>query len=408
MTSLPPSIEPGLASRLESGDPVAWTRALVAIPSVNPEIEPGGPGEASIADFIAPHLEAWGYHVTRLEPVPGRPTLLARLGRSTGGLALCGHLDTVGVGGMRIAPFDPGLEDGRIQGRGSADMKAGVAAILAAAHAMARERPGASLAVVLTADEEHASLGLRHLLDSGFAAEGVVVTEPTSLALATANKGFLWITVEARGRAAHGSRPELGRDAIRQLARMIAALDALDEGGRGALRGEGGGPGEHPLLGAGSFHAGTIAGGDAPSVYPDRAGVTLEFRFLPGADTRDMVATVAAEARRIESLHPGVTLHVEPGLERPGADLPVRAPLVQALSASLRAEGVEPRIEGMTAWVESAWFMEAGIPSLCFGPGSIAQAHTDDEWVAVDEIEAAARVLVRLARSWPGAGGASA
>jgi acetylornithine deacetylase len=404
MTTLSSTADPGTRLRLDAGDPVAWTQALVAIPSVNPGIEEGGAGESAIADFIAPHLERWGFAVTRHEPVPGRVSLVARIGDSAEGIALCGHLDTVGVRGMRIPPFEARLEDGRIHGRGSADMKSGVAAILAAAREVALEpaptgsggagSEGPSLAVVLTADEEHASLGLRDLLDQGFIARGVVVTEPTSLALATANKGFAWVTIEARGLAAHGSRPDLGRDAIRQLARLLSRLDALDEAG----------PGSHPLLGSGSWHAGTIAGGDAPSVYPDRATATIEFRLLPGSDARDIVATVDAEARRIESEHPGVSLRVHAGMERPGADLDPGAPLVEALAAAPRAEGGTPRVEGMSAWVESAWFMEAGIPALCFGPGSIAQAHTNDEWVAVDEIELATRALVRLLRTGFGDG----
>jgi acetylornithine deacetylase len=395
MTTLFSPADPGTRPRLDAGDPVAWTRALVAMPSVNPGIEPGGTGESAVADFIAPYLERWGFRVTRHEPDPGRVSLVARIGDSAEGIALCGHLDTVGVRGMRIPPFEARLEHGRIHGRGSADMKSGVAAILAAARQVAVE-PGSevpSLAVVLTADEEHASLGLRDILDHGFTARGVVVTEPTSLALATANKGFVWVTIEAEGRAAHGSRPDLGRDAIRQLARLLSRLDALDDADPGR---------RHPLLGTGSWHAGTISGGDAPSVYPDRATTTIESRLLPGSDPRDTVATVDAEARRIEAEHPGVSLRVRAGMARPGADLEPDAPLVEALAAALRAEGGTPRIEGMTAWVESAWFMEAGIPALCFGPGSIAQAHTDDEWVAVDEIELAARTLARLVRGGHG------
>ncbi len=383
---------------LEAGDPVAWTRALVAVPSVNPELEEGGSGEAAVAELVEPFLRSWGFEVERHEPRPGRVSLVARLGNSAPVLALCGHLDTVGAAGMTIPPFQPGAPGGaRIQGRGSADMKSGVAAALAAAAAVARNggpRRG-SLALVLTADEEHASIGLEALLAGGLRADGVIVTEPTELAVAPANRGFVWVEVRGRGRAAHGSRPEVGRDAIRQVGRFLAALDALD--GRGGELRIRGGVARHPLLGAESLHAGTIEGGEAPSVYPAECRLVLEARILPGRAPEEVVDEVASLAREVENRHPGVPLEVTGGLARPGADLPDDAPLLTALRRALEAAGVPRRTEGMTAWVESAWFVEAGIPALCFGPGSIARAHTADEWVAVDEIEAAARVLTALA-----------
>jgi acetylornithine deacetylase len=400
MTAPSVALDPAVAGRLEAGDPLAWTRALVAIPSVNPDIEAGGAGEAAAADFIGPYLERWGYQVVRHEPAPGRVTLVATLGNSATGLALCGHLDTVGVRGMTVAPFEPREVNGRLHGRGSADMKSGVAAILAAAHAAASEASSSGLSVILTADEEHASLGLRHLLDAGVRASGVVVAEPTSLAIAPANKGFAWVRIEARGRAAHGSRPDLGRDAIRQLARALGRLDVLDGGGRRGLELGPASTPPHPLLGHGSLHAGTIEGGDAPSVYPAGAHTVIEARLVPGQDAADFLARVEEFCREVEADEPGVTLQVKRGMIRPAADLTPEHDLVRALSRALEQEGATPRVEGMTAWVESSWFMDEGIPALCFGPGSIAQAHTADEWVDVGEIETAARVLTRMARSW--------
>ncbi len=373
----------------------------MAVPSVNPRLEAGGAGEAPLADLLLPHLEAWGFRVERREPEPGRVSLLAERGQGPPVLALCGHLDTVGVAGMEIPPFDPEPEgpapdpgeEPRIAGRGSADMKGGVAAILAAAARTAPDAPGGgisgTLRLVLTADEEHASLGLRDLLDAGLRADAVVVTEPTELALATANKGFAWFTVEAEGHAAHGSRPEVGRDAIRQMGRVLAALD------EDALLGSG----EHPLLGRASLHAGTIEGGEAPSVYPARCRLELEVRLLPGEAASEVEEALAALLRRIEEGWPGVPLTLTPGMVRPAAELPVDHPFVQGLVRALEGEGVAPRVEGMTAWVESAWFMEAGIPALCFGPGSLAQAHTAREFVPVREVERVARVLERWLRA---------
>jgi acetylornithine deacetylase len=381
---------------LRCGDPVVWTRLLVAIPSVNPSLDAHGEGEARVADAILPFLEQWGFQVERREPVPGRVSLVARFGSEAPTLLLCGHLDTVGVSEMIIPPFEPRREAGRIWGRGSADMKSGVAVILSVAASASRQGcpPSGSLMLVLTADEEWASLGLEDLLKDGLTADAAIVTEPTSLSMAPANKGFLWMTVRARGKAAHGSRPELGRDAIRGLARFVAALDALDEGGDGPLKG--GGMPRHILLGSASLHAGTIRGGESPSVYPAQAEVTLEARLLPGDDPQGILAEVRGVMEAVQESSSGVTFSLEPGMFRPAAALSLESPLIQGLEASLERCGVEPRVEPMTAWVESSWLMEAGIPALCFVPGSIADAHTVDESVSEEEIRKAAQVLQDL------------
>lgn len=379
-----------------SGDPVELARALVRIPSVNPDLEAGGAGEGEIARMCADLLRGWGFETEAPETAPGRSSVVARVGRGTPSLVLNGHLDTVGVDGMTEPPFSGALDGGRIRGRGAADMKGGVAAILWAARELTR-RGGlhrGTLQVVLTADEEHASIGLRDLLDRGLAADAAVVCEPTSLAIMPANKGFVWIEATFRGRAAHGSRPDLGRDAIRAAGRTLAALDAWER--------QAAADSPHPLLGRGSIHAGTISGGSTPSVYPESCSLVLEARLLPGEDPDEAVARV----RRIASAHPspsdGVEVAIERGLYRPGAALPGDHALIAGLGASIEAEGLPVRVEGMTAWVEAAWFVDAGIPALCFGPGSIDDAHGSRESLAADEVRAAARVLERFAGDFLG------
>lgn len=380
-----------------SGDPVSMTRVLVAIPSVNPEMEEGS-GEAEVARVCAGWLAEWGFQVETVETRPGRPSVVARLGRGFPTTILNGHTDTVGVEGMRMAPFDPVLRDGRILGRGSCDMKGGLGAILAAARRLAMDAdsfPG-ELLVVLTSDEEHASIGLRDLLDRGLRADRAVVAEPTSLAICPANKGFFWAHVSVEGTAAHGSRPDLGRDAIRDAGRVLAALDAYDV--------ELTWTDPHPLLGRGSIHAGTIHGGTSPSVYPASCRMILEARTLPGEGPPQVMERLERVLAEVRKQDPEVRSRVQGGLFRNGAEIPVEAPLVRDLSEVCRAEGIEPRIEGMTAWVESAWFVEAGIPAVCFGPGSLEHAHSAEEWVPVAEIEAAARVFEALARRPPSTG----
>jgi acetylornithine deacetylase len=387
-----------LADSGADGDPIEMTRALVAIPSVNPDL--GGPegteNEERVARLCARWLQAWGCPVEVTEVAPGRPNVVARLrGRRHGPtLLLNGHTDTVGVDGMTIPPFDPQLRDGKLLGRGSCDMKSGVATILAVARHFAGlegDFPG-ELVIALTPDEEYGSIGMDALLDQGLSADAAIVTEPTSLAIMPANRGFLVIRVLVRGVMAHGSRPDLGRDAIRGAGRILDALDFFEE--------EAARDPSHPLLGSSTIHAGTIRGGTAVSVYPDRCELTLEARTLPGQGADSVMrrfGLVLDEARRRD---PELDVEVEEVLFRPGTELEADAPLVLALSEALRGEGEEVRIEGMSAWVEAALLNEAGIPALCFGPGAIGKAHTVDEFVPVDEIERAARVLLRFTRDF--------
>ena len=238
-------------------------RELVTIDSVNPSLVPGAAGEGALADTIAAALRVIDLDVEVAEAAPGRPNVVGVLdGRSSGrSLMLCGHMDTVGVEGMR-APFEPIEEGGRLYGRGAQDMKGGLAAMIGAARALVESGGLASgrLIVAAVVDEEYASLGAEALV-ARWSADGAVVTEPTELAIAVGHKGFAWIEVETRGRAAHGSRPRDGRDAIIRMGRVLSRLDVLDR----TLQAR---P-PHPLMGTASLHASQIAGGRELSVYPD-------------------------------------------------------------------------------------------------------------------------------------------
>ena len=380
----------GFAAAAGRGDPVGLTRALVSIPSVNPVLAPGGAGEAEIADVCAAWLEEWGLDARVVEVAPGRCNVVARLTGTGPTLLLNGHLDTVGVEGMSVDPFAAAVSGGRIWGRGSCDMKAGVAALLSAAASLARSGPRPNLVVALTADEEHASLGMDALVHSDVRADLAVVCEPTGLAVMPAHKGFAWIEARFRGVAAHGSRPELGVDAIRHAALFLSALDGY--GDQLARRSP------HPLLRWGSFHAGTIHGGTAESVYPDECRLRIERRTLPGESQQAVLDEFQRVLEEVAALEPRMDAALELTLHRPGTEVSVDSALVQGLLRAGAMHGVEPRVEGMSAWVDAAFLNEAAIPAVCFGPGDIAQAHTADEWVAVDQIEACARVLESFAR----------
>ncbi|HSG46346.1 MAG TPA: M20/M25/M40 family metallo-hydrolase [Longimicrobiales bacterium] len=386
------ALPPEVVAAAAQGDPVAMTRVLVSIPSVNPALEEGGQGELEVARQAAAWLEAWGFDTQITEVLPGRANVTGTLGNGGRTLLLNGHLDTVGVAGMTVPPFGGWLRDGRILGRGASDMKAGVAIVLTTAREWARTPGRGRLVVALTCDEEHASEGMQKLVEGGVRADAAVVTEPTSLAVMPAHKGFAWVEIAFRGRAAHGSRPEIGVDAIRHSAALLQELDALEV--TLARRSP------HPLLGHGSFHAGTIRGGSAWSVYPDACVLTLERRTLPGEPGDGFLGEVEQALKRVMRRIPSLEAALRLDLVRPATEVPVEHPLVQGLLSAAEAEGVAPRVEGMTAWVDAAYLNEAGIPAVCFGPGSIAQAHSTDEWVDEEEIRTGARILSRFTRDF--------
>ena len=268
-------------------DPVvSLLRDLVAINSVNPTLVPGAPGEADIARAIADTMRRAGLDVELQDVSPGRPNVIGILeGRRPGpSLMFCGHTDTVGVVGMD-EPFRPIEKDGRLYGRGAQDMKAGVAAMIDAARSIAENGGLASGRLVIAAvvDEEHSSIGADALV-TAYRADAAVVTEPTDLAIAIGHKGFAWVEVEVLGKAAHGSRPADGEDAILRLGRVLSQLETLDR----TLQSRA----PHALVGVGSLHASLITGGRELSSYPDRATLQLERRLTPDEREGDALAEV--------------------------------------------------------------------------------------------------------------------
>jgi acetylornithine deacetylase len=396
---LDPPTERAVDTEAAAGQALGLARALVRIPSVNPLLEAGGTGESGAARSAAAWLQGWGFESELEEVAPERFNVVARHppeGARVPGRTLLfnGHLDTVGVSGMVVPPFAGDVRDGRLYGRGACDMKGGVAALLSASASLARTGHQGTLIVALTADEEHASVGMQALVAGGIRADAAVVCEPTELTVMPAHKGFVWLRVVFRGRAAHGSRPDVGIDAVRHAALYVAALDGLAQKLAGTP--------PHPLLGRPSFHVGTIQGGSAPSVYPGSCEVVLERRMLPGEDDADVEREFLAVLNALKEHVPEVDATLERTLSRPGTEVGVGAPLVRGLLGAAAAEGVEPRVEGMTAWVDAALLNEVGIPAVCFGPGSIAKAHSADEWAPVSEIEGCARILERFGRDFLG------
>ena len=367
-------------------------RDLVAINSVNPSLVPGAPGEAAAASCLATYLREASLDVTVTEVAPGRPNVVGMLEGAQPGptLLLCGHLDTVGVGSMDD-PFTPVERDGRLFGRGTQDMKSGVAACVGAVRQIAAEGlPRGRLIVAGVVDEEYASIGAEALVRD-WRADGAVITEPTDLSVAVAHKGFAWLELQSYGKAAHGSRPEEGRDAIMAMGRILGVLERFDQELRARPT--------HPLLGSGSLHASTISGGTEASVYPAHCRLFVERRTLPGEDGTRALHEIEQMLAALRKNDAEFRADVQLLVERPGYDLDERAELPQQLVAAARARGLEARISGMTYWTDAAILGGAGIPTVIFGPRG-AGLHSPVEYVELASVDECAYALAALARQF--------
>jgi acetylornithine deacetylase len=389
--------EPIIFQRMDAGlslgpDAVtALLARLVSVPSVNPSLDPlEGTGEAAVAaagrDWLASHgVSAW------LEEVaPGRPNLVAEVGSGSGPtLVLCAHLDTVDTRGMAIAPFEPRVEGGRLYGRGAYDMKCGVAAVMSALAALAVEPAAGRVLGALVADEEHASLGARHFV-AHHAADACILTEPSEGRLVLAHKGFVWIELRTHGRAAHGSRFDLGKSAIGRMARIVAALERFDEG---ELRRRG----SHPLLPPPSLHCSMITGGSGLSTYAAECVAQIERRTVPG----ESEAQVVEEVRRVVAAA-GEEAEVVVSLTRSPLACDPESAIARAVRAAATAvTAAAPEEIGVGYWMDAAVFADAGIPSVDYGPAG-AGAHEAVEWVELASVAQCARVLTLAARRFLG------
>ena len=370
-------------------DAARLTVELVAIDSVNPALVPGAPGETEAARFVAAWAAAQGLRAEVVADTPGRPSVLVRGGAAAGGpvLLLCGHLDTVGHEGMRD-PLVARIEDGRLHGRGAYDMKGGLAAALVACRDADRAGLRGEVVVAAVADEEHGSIGVqdvpRHVHP-----DAAVVTEPTELAVVTAHKGFVWVEIEVLGRAAHGSRPHLGVDAIRKIGPVIGAVGAWDD--RLQQRSP------HPLVGVPTVHASLITGGSEVSIIPNRCLLTVERRTTPGETEQDVQREVDELLRTCREADPELRVTGRTTMARDPFETPPDAAVLSTLTeAATAAFGAAPRREGASFWADSALLQAAGIPTVLFGPRGDG-AHADIEWVDVASLDACAAVLARTA-----------
>jgi len=363
---------------------------LVQINSINPSLTTGAPGEKQIAEFVAGLLEDSGLQVRVLESVPGRPSVLAKLPGSGAGrsLMLNAHYDTVGVEGMPD-PFSGEVRDGRVWGRGAFDMKGSLAACMTAAKMLAAgPRLRGDLYVAAVADEEYGSLGTTEILKH-VKTDAAIVTEPTALNICLAHKGYLWIEVIVKGRAAHGSKFELGIDANMKMGRFLYHLAELERELRARQ--------PHPLVGPPSLHAALLSGGTGLSTYAAESKVQIERRTIPGETEAQAVAEIQAVVDRAEP-----SADVRCFFAREPFEVAEDARIVQTLDRAItQVVGRASAHIGDTPWMDAALLQAAGIETVVCGPAG-AGAHSAEEWVDLDSVNQLAEILVTTAREYCG------
>jgi acetylornithine deacetylase len=367
---------------------------LVAIDSVNPDLVPGAAGEANVAAFIADWCRDVGLDVHSYEVSPGRPNVVAiAWGKGEGRtLMLNGHIDTVGVAGM-TDPHTPRMHGGRLYGRGAYDMKCGIAACMAAMAKLKHAELKGDVIFTAVMDEEFAGAGTLDIAQR-YKADAAIIAEPTGMDITIAHKGFVWFDIVVHGVAAHGSRPDLGVDAIAKMGRVLTELERLDQ--RLRLKPT------HPLLASGSLHASLIKGGQELSSYPAECVVQIERRLVPGETPESAQAELQAILDGCAAHDPQFKASLQRGLDRGPMNTDPAHPVVtlierHALAVTTRASA----LVGAPYWTDAASLSAVGIPSVLFGPRGEG-AHAVEEWVDLNSVEQCARIYESVAREFCG------
>lgn len=362
-------------------------RELIALPSVNPAFLPAGDsraGERRVAEFLAATAARAGLDIDFHKVLPGRSNFLARLtpvGVPTQRVVLAPHMDTVPpAADEQLVPV---RENDRLMGRGACDTKGSIAAMLSALIqlASAKKRPAKTeILFVGLIDEENAQAGSRALAASGLKADLAIVGEPTKNEVVTAHKGSLWLQFETQGKAAHGARPELGVNAVHEMARIV---DVLQTDYAKMLRGR-----KHRLLGHPTISVGSIHGGTQPNIVPAKCVASADRRLLPGETQASVFAEIQTLLRK-RGLSANLGCAKNPGLPME-ADL--KLPLVQQFLKSAK----QAKPVGVDYFCDASVLSHGGIPSVVFGPGDIAQAHTSNEWISIRSLNEATEMLHRF------------
>ena len=378
--------------------------SLISIPSVNPMGQPAEGAiyfEGRMSDWLVEFFEAIGAPHERIEVVPGRDNVVARFDapNSNHTILLDAHQDTVPVDGMTIAPFEPRIENGRITGRGACDVKGGMAAMLFAFRRLMREQPPEAASVVLscTCDEESTTLGISDLVTLWGSGQGrsallknapdvAVIAEPTMLDVVVAHRGVTRFRIRATGRACHSSDPSQGVNAIYRMARVLTVLEEYAGRLQQTVT-------PHPLCGGATLSVGRIHGGTSVNIVPDECIIEIDRRVTPGEDHDAVKADI--QQCLSERLDFEVELE-DPWLESPTLTDADNAQLAAAVLSCVAPVDGEHQAIGVPYGTHASRTCRAGVPSIVFGPGSIDQAHTKDEFLEIDQLEKAAEVYFQL------------
>lgn len=399
-----------------SFDLLSTLRDLVATPSVNPMgRDVAGPEfyEHRLTDYLEQLFARLGIPTWRQPIAPQRDNLLARLDGdppldSDGALVLMeAHQDTVPVDGMTIPPFDPQVRDGRLYGRGACDIKGGMTAMLAALARLADQRPTPrpTLIMACTVNEEHGFTGATGLCELWSAKSGkacpllprrpaaAIVAEPTNLQVVVAHKGMIRWRCHTLGRAAHSSQPQQGENAVFRMARVLRALEHYQREIVGTLS-------DHPLCGRPTLSVGTIHGGISVNTVPDRCTIEIDRRLSPSEDPQAAWQHVVHFLAGETSLGSYIE-HEPPFMQSRGLGDADNAAVADRLASAVQSlTGKAARKIGVAFGTDAASFAAAGVPCVVFGPGSIQQAHTAEEWVPLAEVQQAADVLYQALANW--------
>jgi acetylornithine deacetylase len=371
-------------------------RDLVALPSVNPMGRPNpGPEcfEHRVTDYLEQVFKDLRVPYERQAVAPQRANIVARYSApgAKRALLLEVHQDTVPVDQMTIDPYGAKIENGKLFGRGACDVKGGMAAMLAAFSRLTREKPAGAMNVILacTVDEEFTFTGVTRLVQSGIRADFAVVAEPTQLQIVNAHKGAVRWHLSTAGRSCHSSSPEQGVNAIYRMGRLLTGIERFAEHLRATRR--------DPRLGPPTLSVGRIEGGASVNVVPDWCRIEIDRRTLPGENALD----APAQLERFLREEAGIDFPFEnarPWMSKEALGPENSSELVQRLGSVLDGLHGKHEVAAVPYGTDASTIATAGIPSVVFGPGDIAQAHTCDEWIALDQLDVASEVYYRLAR----------
>jgi len=376
---------------------VRLLKKLIEIQSVNPHVE-GGAGETEISNFIANHLESVGMEVDTQDVVDDRFNVIGVLRGRGGGRSLMmnGHTDTVGVKGMTIEPFKPFIEDDNMHGRGACDMKGPLAGMITAVKALVDSgvKLRGDLLISAVVDEEYKSIGTQRLIQE-YRSDAVIVGEPTNHQIAIAHKGFVWLEIETRGKAAHGSVPEKGIDAIAKMAKIISRLSTLEESYARK---------RHNLVGFPKIHTSMIQGGSEWSIVPDFCRLRLERRTVPGETSSMVTDELDQLLDELSREDPMLSAKIKKIFEGSPMEIAPSEAIVKKLQLAVReVKKIESKMVGAPYWTDAALFVNnAAIPACLFGPGDIGLAHSDNEFIKISEVVDSAKIYALTAQAFCG------